>query len=278
MDWKKARTIFIFLLLALNLFLFVTLLYTGSASTMKAYEDRSTHLLDSRGIQFIGKWPEGPGQANQILFEVVDLPVEKMIERLMPGANLTTLENGSKEYHSGKRVLTTKVDMASGYPETVYEDITAGFQIDDTDEKSQNRLFKNLFREIGLSSYSLVLDRRETTSPSQEILHFVQSTDGGIIFDNKVIITLQEFGIKKMVISLYPTKLMPNTNIQSRDLLSAKQALVLSSIKVPMSIEEIDFGWGQEEKDELYFSPLWRYQYNGTQTLLIDAFTGKVLE
>ncbi len=277
-DWKRARTIFIFLLIALNLFLFVTLFYNGSSSVLSAYEERSSHLLDSRGIQFAGKWPDAPNQANQILFDVVDLPVKKMVERLMPGASLTTLDNGAKEYRSGNRVLATKVDMASGYPETVYVDSTAGYQIDLSDEKTQEKSFNNLFREMGVGSYNLVLDRKEIGLQSKEIYYYVQPADKGILFDNKVVVTLRDFGVEKIVFSLYPTKLMPTTNSQSEDVLTAKQALVLSSIKGPMTIEKIDFGWGQKGKDELYFSPLWRFQYNNSKTLRIDAFTGRVLE
>jgi hypothetical protein len=49
---------------------------------------------------------------------------------------------------------------------------------------------------------------------------------------------------------------------------------MLSSLKGPLSVRVAEYGWGQADKGELYFSPMWRLRLDDGQDIRLDAYTG----
>ncbi len=274
MDWRRAKTIFILVLIGLNLFLLSALAYGGNVDVSKAYNEKAKKILDDRGIVFSGTWPTISAKARQVMFDIQDLPMDKIQDRLMPDATLFREVAGVKEFRSGTRVLMTHVVSATGYPEAIYTDAGAGLQIDRTNEKRQEAAMKQLFRNFGLASYKLEKDVMFTG----DTLHYIQPFEKGFLYDNEVIVTLKGNGITQIIFSLFPAKKMQSDTDAGEEMLSVQQAILLSGFQGPAQITAIDFGWGQADKGELYFSPLWRLQLSEGQTVRLNAVNGNLLD
>jgi len=276
MDWVKTKTIFILLLLALNLFLAGSLLYGSQSGTIASnYDAYADKILEDRGIGVPVKWPDGPAQAGMLRFE--SLPdVDIILNWLMPEADivLNGQAEGFRQYKSGSRILTITLATDSGSTMLRYEDVSAGYKLDVSVPKRREREIQSLLKSLGLSRYGLVPDRVKEAD-GEITLSYIQPYDAGYIFDNQVTLVLKHDGLAEMTISLHPElqEIAPSGGGVG-DILTAQQALILSPLRGPLQIREIKFGWGQENLGELYFSPVWRIATENEQVYWLNAYTG----
>ncbi len=275
MDWRHVKTLFILLLILLNLFLGGSLYYgTAAGGGQQEYVAHATDILASRGITLAGTWPQGPATAGMIRFDNSSPPMDKLIERLLPGASAETDSKGIRSYRMGSRTLTEASGTETGSAETVYEDLAAGYQLDTSTEDKRDREIRNLLKGIGLGSYEFIRDDVRETGEGI-LLTYVQSYKNGKLFDNRVLFLLRNSGIARIVFSLFPIRQMiAPADGSSGEVLSALQAVMLSSLKGPLSVTAVEYGWGQADAGELYFSPVWRVRLEGGQEIRLDAYTG----
>jgi hypothetical protein len=278
MDWKHVKTLFILLLLLLNLFLAASLFYGSAAgSGQQEYEAHAADILAARGIALAGEWPEAPQASGMIRFDNGSPSNEKLLERLMPGASVGTDEKGVRHYLMGNRTLTESSGAESGNTDTIYEDFSAGYQLDASSDEKRDREILSLFSGIGLGSYRLTLDDVKATEEGT-LLTYVQAYKRGKLFDNKVLLLLRDSGIVRIVLSLHPVRQMiAPANGSAGEALTSVQAVMLSSLKGPLSIKAVEFGWCQADEGELYFSPAWRVKLEDGQEVRLDAYTGNRL-
>jgi hypothetical protein len=275
LDWKHVKTLFILLLILLNLFLAVSLFYgTEDGNGRQEYEAHAAGVLQARGITTAGAWPKGSPASGMIRFDSGSPPDEKLIERLMPGALVETDDKGLRRYRMGNRTLTEASGADAGNTDMTYEDISAGYQLDVSTDEKRDLGIRSLLDGIGLGSYQLTFDDvRETEEGT--LLSYVQSYKKGKLFDNQVGLLLRGSGIVRIVLSLHPVRQMiAPAGDDAGEALTAVQAVMLSSLKGPLSVRVAEYGWGQADKGELYFSPMWRLRLDDGQDIRLDAYTG----
>ena len=308
MDWRRTKTLFIGLLVLLNLFLAATLLYGNTIGSGRSeYEAHAVQILLGRGITYAGTWPDGPETAGMLRFESEMPDAEKLLERLMPDARSRLRDDGVREYSVGSRTLLIGKG-ADGRDEIVYEDPQAGYLLAGADDAALHRSLVSLFRAIGLGSYRLVADTAPadgqavsstpadvTAAPADnaagpaatistpadadsDVLVYVQPYREGFLFDNQVTVTLQGGGLRRMSIRLHKEQqMMEPVGGGTGDVLSVQQALLLSPVRGPIEVLDVRFGWGQADAGELYFSPMWRLLLADGRELRLDAYTGVLL-
>ncbi len=288
MDWRRTKTIFIGLLLLLNLFLSATLLYGNTTGSGRSeYEAYAGRILADRGITYAGTWPDGPETAGMLRFESALPNEEKLLARLMPDARSRLREDGVREYAIGSRTLSIGKGT-DGREEMVFDDPQAGYLLDGSEDAALRRSLADLFRAIGLGPFRLAADAEPVTDaaaaptgaaePVETVFVFMQPYRNGFLFDNRVTVVLQGGGIRRMSIRLHrEQQMMEPVGGGTGDVLSVRQALLLSPVRGPLEIQDVRFGWGQADAGELYFSPMWRLRIADGRELRLDAYTGVLL-
>ena len=277
MDWRRTKTLFIVLLVLLNLFLAATLLYGNTiGSGQNEYEAHAVRILSDRGITYAGNWPDGPETAGMLRFESVLPTADKLLARMMPDARSRMREDGIREYTVGSRTLRTGKGT-DGRDEMVYEDPDAGYVLAGSSDDGIRRSVGDLFRAIGLGKYHLALDE-ERTDGSARTLTYVQPYREGLLFDNRVIVRLQGGGIRSLTVRLHKEQqMMEPVGGGTGEVLTVQQALLLSPVRGPLELRDVRFGWGQADAGELYFSPMWRIRLADGREIRLDAYTGVLL-
>lgn len=278
MDWKRVKTLFIALLILLNLFLAGTLAYGNAAgSSIQEYNTHAAGILAVRGISLAGDWPKGQPAAGTIRFDNGSPPINPLVERLMPGASIETDANGRRQYRMGTRILTEASGAESGNTVTTYEDVSAGYQLDVASDDKRDREIRALLNGIGLGAYQLVFENALETEEGTRLI-YAQSYKKGKVFDNQVVLLLRGSGVARMVLSLHPIRqLIAPADGGAGEVLTAMQAVLLSPLQGPMAIGQIEYGWSQADLGELYFSPVWQLRLVNGQGLRLDAYTGALL-
>ncbi len=279
MDWAKVKTFFILLLLCLNVFLTGSLLYGArSGASSDAYLSYADKILADRGILSTGEWPVGPPEAGMLQFdnEESDAVLKKILDRLLPGAEIIQgVQDGKlREYQVGTRSLVIGDPTGTGNVTIHFTDTSSGYRLDTKSEQIRTREVKALLKAIGLGAYHLVQDTvRETKDGT--VLSFVQPYEKGHIFDNRVSLVLNDSGVSDLLISLRTVrqKIAPPGG-GSWEVLSARQALILSPLRGPLQIREMSFGWSQENAGQQYFSPIWRILTEDGQEYRLNGYTG----
>lgn len=277
MDWRRTKTLFIVLLVLLNLFLATTLLYGNTIGSGKGeYEAHALRILSDRGITYAGTWPDGPETAGMLRFESVLPGADPLLSRLMPDAKSRMREDGTREYSVGSRTLMIGKG-ADGREEMTYDDPDAGYVLASGGDEGVKRAIGSLFRAIGLGKYHLVPDE-EQTDGSARTLVYVQPYREGRLFDNRVVVRLQAGGIRSLTIRLHKEQqMMEPVGGGTGEVLTVQQALLLSPVRGPLDIRDVRFGWGQADAGELYFSPMWRIRLADGREIRLDAYTGVLL-
>ena len=275
MDWTRVKTLLIALLVLLNLFLAGTLAYGNAAGGSKQeYNTHAAGVLAVRGISLAGDWPKGQPEAGMIRFDNGSPPVNPLIERLMPGASISTDENGRRQFRMGTRILTDASSTESGNTGIIYEDLSAGYQLDVAADDKRDREIRTLLNGIGLGAYELLFENAVETEEGTRLV-YIQSYKKGKVFDNQVILLLRGSGIARIVLSLHPIRqTIAPAGGGAGEVLTAIQAVLLSPLQGPLSIERIEYGWSQADAGELYFSPVWQLRLANGQDLRLDAYTG----
>ena len=274
MDWRRSKTLLILLLVLLNVFLGGSLLLTNTAGAGDAaYVSHAQGVLTSRGLQYDGTWPDGPEEAGMLGFENESPALDKLLEYLLFDATVIQKEDGTRIYSAGSRVLTASMET-EGKPAVSYRDEQAGFLLDLSTEARRDRDVQSLLRAMGYGGYRLVQDRVEETEDGLW-LTYVQPYQGGLLFDNRIRFRIRGSGLAEMEIRFHPVQQMLSpVGGGTGAVLTAQQALILSPLRGPLTIERIAFGWGQGDAGELYYSPMWRILTEDGREMRLDAYTG----
>ena len=112
------------------------------------------------------------------------------------------------------------------------------------------------------------------------VLSFAQPYEKGRIFDNRVTLVLKDSGVSDLLISLRTVRQKISLRLAggSWEVLSARQALILSPLRGPLRIREMSFGWSQENAGQQYFSPVWRILTEDGQEYRLNGYTGVLLQ
>ena len=274
MDWRRSKTLFILLLVLLNLFLGGTLLLANTVGAGEAaYITHAQGVLQTRGLQYDGTWPEGPAEAGMLGFENESPVLDKLLKHLLPDATVSQSEDGTRVYSMGSRTLIAGMET-DGKPSVSYRDEQAGYLLDLSSDARRERDMQALLRAIGYGGYRFVPDRVQET-PDGLWLTYVQPYPDGLLFDNRILFRLTGGGLAEMEIRFHPVQQMLSpVGGGTGAVLTAQQALILSPLRGPLTLDQISFGWGQGDAGELYYSPMWRIITKDGREMRLDAYTG----
>lgn len=276
MDWRRAKTLCIVLLVFLNIFLMTTLLYGNAiGSGQPTYNEDVLGVLYRRSIVYSGVWPDSPSNEGVLRFENTPPDPVPVLGLLMPNATMLENSEGGRVYASGSRTLSSELTEL-GAAMLRYVDVQAGYTISTEDNRRRDEGIEALLNAIGFPGSQFVFEKEEVTVEGIW-LTYVESYRGGKLFDNVARFLLVGNGVAEIELKHRAViQMMPSVDGGMDDILSAQQALVLSPLRGPIDIANAEFGWAQEHSGEQYFSPVWRFQATDGKVFFINAYNGQI--
>lgn len=191
MDWSRAKSILIFILIALNIFLAVNLFYhnTSDSVSKKTVSD-TINILKSRNVSIQCDVPRTSSDPGELYYEDYKLNITGIANMLL--GSVITGADGIKpgqELSKGSRVL--KFSDENSF---VYKDSSPNTAIDISNKNDVERYAGKFLAEIGLQDVGTVLDGYKTVNNSVELI-FRQKYGRYTVFDNYARFVLDQKGI-----------------------------------------------------------------------------------
>lgn len=271
MDWARAKTILIVTLLLLNIFLFVTILYTNSGIRFQSeYTRYAREYLESRNIQIDERIPDIRGKA-----EIINYPTNRKY-------NLDTLSQTVFGHKAEKTEEDGEVVIREGEEKIILnnEVLFIKDQLPDgkdlfIDLKGFSEKVLSYLKDLGYSKNTLSLQALEETDDIKRMT-YVLTYKNGLLFDKKIMAELSKEGV--LTLSLTAKEAKPAENPETFEVMSAYQVLVMGNLPTGTHIKSIHFGYRQIRAEELYDSPVWRFILEDGTTLFFNANTGERLQ
>lgn len=269
MDWAKAKTILIVLLLLLNGFLLSGILYSNYNNSVNSdYTKYAMEFLESKHIELQTSVPTYSTASGRIEYTTKVIDESLIVKRLL-GDDPTELEiSGEKKtWHSGEKSLEINDSQL------IYRDESPNSQMSIESIETVEKEIKNLISDLKLNSNTYILDAYDRQG-DLVILKFIEKIKGQLFFDNQITVTVSDNGITTMEITLREIKNI----IKVEEILSAYHILVAGRLPENAVITSIRFGYRQMKEENLFDSPCWRVDLAGGKTIYYDAYTGEKVE
>jgi len=266
MDWARAKSIMLFLLVALNLFLLVRIVVYDSAGNASAAAISNTEkILEKRGVTLECNIPQNADNAPALAAGEYAYDGEKIAGFLLGEAyekdateNKYVSEEGTLVITGDNRVVfSVNVPGTSGMP--------LKFDIRPAEKYIRSRL-----EETGLIGPGYVLDQTKTAPDGGMDITFIEKYNGLKVFDNYIKVKLAGNVIAAFEAKRRPVEaLSPESTVK---IYPAYQVLLknLTGNDGKMTITDIDFGYAGEE-----IRAVWRVKTKeAEQPLYFDASAG----
>lgn len=266
MEWAKAKSIIILLLLAMNIFLFsrIQLEYGGQGLSREAVANMA-EILQSRGVEITCKVPLYDRDTPRLEFGNGVFDVAEQVQSFL-GFSLTSDNRlGSTDPVFENR---SKKLAFNGPNAFVYEDKSPEDNVDIRNIKEAEKYLKRFLKEKKISLRGHIPDGEPELQQEGIIFSYTEKYKGFLVFDNKIKAVVSSKGVTRLevshrnVIRFYPDPI--------KDIYTAYQVLMENfdgSEKTVVSA--IDLGYkdaGTEEQNGLKSSeqlPVWRIKVNG---------------
>ncbi|HHW21347.1 MAG TPA: hypothetical protein GXX26_00485 [Clostridiaceae bacterium] len=264
MDWSRAKTILIIVLLLLNVFLLVMIMFTNPATMFSdSYRKYAIDYLKSKDIEVNADIPVISKQVGRIIYISREYDPQKLCKLVFGGIVPASfnqkefyIENGEESIGLSEDVLLIKDKLNDG--RDLYSD----------PDKFGKRLMDYL-KELGFSKNSIIMGDMEEKDGSIQIT-FNLKYKNSVVFDQTITARLNSEGL----LTLWaPTKDVSKGNGAS-EILSAYQVLVTAGLPSGTRIEHVDFGYKQISEGDIYGNPVWRVILNDGTVMYYNAYTG----
>ena len=262
MDWSKAKTILIIVLLLLNIFLLTMTIFNNPANLFTDnYRKHALDYLSSRDIRIDTAIPGFSGPAAKTIFTAKEYDPQKLC-RLVFGENMPVSFNGNtfdvkKDEESIK--LTDEWLI-------INDKLSDGRDLYANPEKYRGRMQKYL-KDIG---YNNVIAGGVTEEDGVIRVSFNLKIGNNIVFDHIITAELSNEGM--LTISA-PVRDIIKGNGKS-DILTAYQVLVTGGLPSGTHISDVDFGYNQVSEGDIFGTPVWRVILGDGTVLYYNAYTG----
>ncbi|HHY64045.1 MAG TPA: hypothetical protein GX501_03270 [Clostridiaceae bacterium] len=266
MDWSRAKTILIIVLLLLNIFLLAMNIFRNPASLFTDnYRKYALDYLSSRDISIDTKIPDLSGQAAKIMFTTKEFDPQKLC-RIVFGENMPVSFNGDTfDVNWGEESVTLTWDELK-----ITDRLSDGRDLYASPEKFRERVRKYL-AEIG---YKNVIAGETGDEDGVIRASFNLEFEKNIVFDHVITAEINSEGL--LTVSA-PARDISKGNGKS-DILSLYQVLVTGGLSPGTRITDVGFGYKQVSEGDIYGIPVWRVILGDGTVLYYNAYTGSRLE
>jgi regulatory protein YycI of two-component signal transduction system YycFG len=261
MDWSRAKSIIIMLLLTFNIFMLVNIIvYAKGQGIPRETIQNTIDILKSRGVELECGIPTYKS-APKLIYRNSELDEGLIAERLLGTNNSGSL---SGTYSDGSRKLSFE---SSGI--MLYEDSKPLANIAVSNRNETEKYVRNFVKDTGLIDDSYVLDKVKSDKDGSVSLYFIEKYKGYLIFDNYLKARVTESGITS--IEAGRKEIQGLSQDKASDMAAAYQVLLGNFDEGKRTvITDIDFGFfnanaaqanGAESFEQF---PVWRIEIAGS--------------
>lgn len=264
MDWSRAKTILIIVLLFLNIFLLAMIIFSNPASLFAGnYNKYALDYLKSRNIGVNTGIPNFSGPAGKIIYTTREFNTEKICI-LVFGGTLPVSYNGN-DFHieKGEESISLSGDLLH-----INDKLPDGGELFNDSGKLMKRLLKYL-KELGFKRKNIIAGEIENKDGAIQV-EFYLKYKNNMVFDQIITARLDSKGFLTI---WAPAKDICKGNGKG-DILSAYHVLVTGGLPSGVTIEDVDFGYKQVSESDIYGTPVWRVILNDGTVLYYNAYTG----
>lgn len=281
MDWARAKSIFIVVLLCLNIFLgyFVFTYFTGSGIPKETLANTES-ILASRGVTLDCDLPAYNRKTPSLIYGNGAFDGKLLAEGLLDLGSASIMEGGIRDgtvWKNGSRSLT----FANSYTFT-YTDSAPGEKVRLSDQGAVERTIKTFLEGAGLKISEYIFDNMIRNENGTLTLQYIRKYKGFPVFDSTLDCTVGPAGITQLQCRYRD---ILGFSSEKRSVVAAYQILLKDSVNYGNAvITQIDLGYrGNGEQDahtkQSTERPVWRVKIKGRNApVFYDSDTGEILQ
>ncbi|HBR01313.1 MAG TPA: hypothetical protein DD738_01720 [Ruminiclostridium sp.] len=268
MDWAKVKTILIVIFLILNVFLFITNLYTDyDLGFQSDYARYAIKYLESRKIRIDTKIPDRTNQLGTLVYIDKDLDFTYLTRFVFGHEILASTTGDSVFIAEGIQAIKLSDDELTLVDKITYDGSGA------TDPDSFLKEAYIYLEGLGYRKKDLLLQSQIDDENGKTIIFNLKYKDY-VLFDKTIVLTLDTGGMISATIPAIEGKSISST---TKDILSPYQILVMSEIPGGSVINSVYLGYKHIHEGELYAIPVWRVTLADGTIFFFNAYTGEEL-
>lgn len=277
MDWARAKSIILFLLLVFNIFLLANIIgYARDRGIPAATIQNTEKILKSRGITLECDIPRDNGELPRLNLNSPAPYSSQLIGKLLGegyirGESDNTYINGSKKLTlDGGGLLT-------------YTDKDPAGTLDITRAKTVEKYVRDFLSDKGLAGGSFVLDGTRADKDGTVELTYLEKYKGYLVYDNYAKVAVSGKGVTGL--AYQRRDIAGLSTVRLTDMAAAYQVLLANfDGSSPVTIIGIDIGYKFEFSQDATsvqseHPPAWRVRLKGTpEPLFFSAVDGKPIK
>jgi len=266
MDWSKSKSILILMLLALNIFLLISIIFYKDILTVSRDTiENSVSILESRNVQLKCDIPRQSGKIPAIKYDNSHFDIDEIIQKLTGDGALTTdmLVQGNVIVKGEKKISLKEGNVL------VYENTNPSATVNVCNMDEVEKYAKKFLLDIGIKTSAYKLDRQSSNEAGEVSLHYIEKFGKHFVYDSYIDIVIGENGVKSLS---YSKKNFKKLSSDAVNVMPAHQVLLKNFNKEEnVVIVAMDIGYKSFAKDdetvETQEWPKWRIVFeDGTES------------
>lgn len=264
MDWSRAKTILIIVLLFLNIFLLAMIIFSNPASLFAGnYNKYALDYLKSRNIRINTDIPNYSGPTSKIIYTAREFDPDKLCILVFGGTLPVSFNGNDFSIEKGEESLSLTGDLLH-----INDKLSDGGELFGDPDKLMKRLLKYL-NELGFKRKNIIAGEIGNKDGAIQV-EFYLKYKNNMVFDQIITARIDSNGLLTI---WAPAKDISKGNGKG-DILSAYHVLVTGGLPSGVSIEDVDFGYKQVSESDIYGTPVWRVILGDGTVLYYNAYTG----
>lgn len=266
MEWSKAKTILLVLLILLNIFLLAGIILNGANFTLSDdYVQYAKKFLAERNITFKTDPPSYNKASGMIEYKSRQINEDQLVKAIF-GKSMKPVEQeagkrvwdeGNKYLEIGNNLILIRDSLPQlkesfGKPDELINDLQA------------------YIKQLGVVKNEITVESRISSDAETMVISFVEKYKDQLLFDNAITVQVSRDGRADLELVCRDV----NKVIGSDEILSIYQILVMAGIPEHSVISSIDFGYKRINEEDLFDSPVWRIRFDNGQIEYYNAYTG----
>jgi len=291
MDWPKAKTVLIIVVLLLNIFFAINIgIYTFGTTISAQTISNTLVILENRGISLDEELtiPRYNKKTPMLMFEIPQYDTESVLEYFLGDGDYDEIRLVNvTRYKRGKIQVNFKADGVIEFSSDPQNDGIILSGLDLKDIKQVEKSLRNFMKNSGLPFSDYILDWYVYTGGDSLEIAFVQKYRNFYVYDNSVYFVLQNGKIKYMRYSYkeikgftgQPTEILPAHVILLSNMTEDTEGKIISIDLGFKGYEQYDIGTVVKTKSQ---SPVWRVKMRDEDGRIIcrhfSAYDGEEME
>lgn len=271
MDWRRAKSIILVVLILLNIFLFINVLNVKDPFNISGqYQKDAKKALETAGVIVAGRIPSYK-PLGRISYTEEDAAVyTEMIRRLIGLEDENTATFTKNTWELDGRTLRFQEDVFIYTVEANRESLPV------EKERELDRKLRAWIRDNGISSETYVQDGMEKNGDTVTV-EYIRQYKNAPLFSQRITFTIEDTKLIKVEGNLKVLKAIKLSKATD-EIISANIVLLTGKDKVSGIVQSIDLGYLSLQKDDLYDTPVWRITLSTGKKAWFNAYTGEYVE